>query len=390
MSLVLICGSLEPGRDGVGDYSRELAAELIRQGQEACVIALADRSGAEVLEECQDADGIPVRALRIPDSVPWPRRVAAAREFMERAGVSRISFQFVPYTYSPKGIVRTAAPYLVQLAEGRTIHMMFHELWIGNSMNSPFKHRLVGAIQRHYVIGLVRKLAPAAVHSSNPVYAALLARYGIRAGVLPLFGNVPVHPQAGTEQALDIFRKAGVDLCAPERPAYWVGGIFGSIHQEWTPEPFFTELVKVAAREKRTIVVAGIGRFGVKGDRIWSEMVRRYAGRFRFALLGPLSAESISWVFRVLDFGISTTPWRVLGKSSTGASMTDHGLPIIVTRDDWRPRPALDVEFNYPPLIRRFEPGHLDDFAHFLANKREPASTRHAVAGRFIEAFPGS
>ena len=390
MSVALICGSLEPGCDGVGDYSRELAAELIGQGRSACVISLADRHVKLIAEERQDAGGIPVLALRIPDSMPWPQRIAAAREFMERMGVSRISFQFVPYTYSPKGVVRTAVPYLVRLAEGRTVHMMFHELWIGNSMNSPFKHRLVGAIQRHYVISLVRKLAPAAVHTSNPVYAAFLARYGIRAGVLPLFGNVPVHPHAGTERALDIFRKAGVDLCVPERAAYWVGGIFGSIHPEWTPEPFFTELAKVAAREDRMIVIAGIGRFGLKGDLIWAGMVRRYADRFRFALLGPLPAESISQVFRVLDFGISTTPWRVLGKSSTGASMSDHGLPIIVTRDDWRPRPALDVEFNYSPLIRRSEPGQLDDFAHFLASKCEPASTRPAVARRFIEAFPGS
>lgn len=33
MRLAFICVSLEPGRDGVGDYTRSLAAECIRQGR---------------------------------------------------------------------------------------------------------------------------------------------------------------------------------------------------------------------------------------------------------------------------------------------------------------------------------------------------------------------
>lgn len=390
MSVALICGSLESGCDGVGDYSRELAAELIRQGHDSCLISLADQGAKGVAEEMQHAGDVSVRALRIPVSVPWPQRVAAARRFMERAGVSQISFQFVPYTYSPKGVVRTAVPFLVRLAEGRKVHMMFHELWIGNSMNSSFKHRLVGALQRHYVLGLVRKLVPAAVHTSNPVYVAFLARYGISARILPLFGSVPVQADAGAEQAFDLFRQYGVDLSLPDRRAYWVGGIFGSITSEWTPEPFFSELAQVAAREKKMIVIAGIGRLGAKGDAKWSEMVRTYADRFRFALVGPLPVETISPLFRVLDFGISTTSWRVFGKSSASASMTDHGLPVIVIRDDWRPRPALDVAFNYPPVVRRFEPGTINDFAGFLANKREPFSTRPEVAKRFIDSLASS
>ena len=389
MSVALICGSLEPGHDGVGDYSRELAAELIRQGHDARLISLADRAVDGIAETMQEAGGVSVKALRIPDSVPWPQRVAVAREYLERGKVSGISFQFVPYSYSPKGVIRTALPFLVRLAEGRKVHMMFHELWIGNSMNSPFKHRLVGALQKHYVIRLIRKLAPMAVHTTNPAYAGFLARDRISAGVLPLFGNVAIQADAGTEQALDIFRKQGVDLSSPDRMEYWVGGIFGSIHPEWTPEPFFSELATMAAAKNRKVVIAGIGRFGAKGDRLWSEMVRTYGDRIQFALLGPLPVETISRVFRHLDFGISTTPWRVFGKSSTGASMTDHGLPVIVTRDDWRPRPALDIEFNDSPLVRRLDAGIMAGFSDFMAAKREPASARSEVARRFIEVISG-
>lgn len=387
MRIAFICSSSEPGRDGVGDYSRELAAELIVQGHEACLISLADRNVTGIVEELQDAGGISVAALRVPVSVPWPQRVAVARQFMERMGVSWISFHFVPYSYSPKGVIRTALPYLVQLAEGRKVHMMFHELWIGISMNSPFKDRLVGALQRHYVLRLTRKLAPAAVHTSNPVYAAFLAREGISAGILPLFGNIPVHADAGAGEALRLFREQGVDLSLPERGVHWVGGIFGSIVREWTPEPFFGELEAAAIREKKTVVIVGMGRFGEAGDRIWADVVHAYARRFRFVLLGLLHAEILSHVFRILDFGVSMTPWRAFGKSSTGASMTDHGLPMIVTRDDWRPRPPIEVEFTYSPLVWRFDSGLMKDFASFLATKREPRSTRPDVARCFVQSL---
>ena len=387
MRIAFICSSSEPGRDGVGDYSRELAAELIAQGHEACLISLADRNVTGIVEELQDAGGISVPALRVPVSVPWPQRVAVARQFMERMGVLWISFQFVPYSYSPKGVIRTALPYLVRLAEGRKVHMMLHELWIGNSMNSVLKHRFVGALQRHYVMRLIRKLAPAAVHTSNPVYAAFLAREGISAGILPLFGNIPVHADAGAGEALRLFREQGVDLSLPERGAHWVGGIFGSIVREWTPEPFFGELEAAAIREKKTVVIVGMGRFGDAGDRIWADVVHAYARRFRFVLLGLLHAEILSHVFRILDFGVSMTPWRAFGKSSTGASMTDHGLPMIVTRDDWRPRPPIEVEFNYSPLVRRFDSALMKDFASFLATKREPRSTRPDVARCFVQSL---
>ena len=40
MKIAFICGSIEPGRDGVGDYTRRLAIELIKNSYEVAVIAL--------------------------------------------------------------------------------------------------------------------------------------------------------------------------------------------------------------------------------------------------------------------------------------------------------------------------------------------------------------
>ena len=52
---------------------------------------------------------------------------------------------------------------------------------------------------------------------------------------------------------------------------------------------------------------------------------------------------TISQVLRVLDFGISTTPWRAFGKSGAGAAMTDHGLPVVVTMAGGYAREIEDV-----------------------------------------------
>ena len=390
MKIAFIVGSLDPGCDGVGDYARALAAELIRQGHGACVISLADRR-VDIVAECsQESCGTAVAALRIPDSLPWEERVSVVRGFMQRAGVSHVSFQFVPYSYSPKGVIRAAVPFLLRVAEGRKIHVMFHELWIGNHIGARLKDRVVGALQRHYLLRFLRKLSPAVVHTTNPAYAAFLARDGIKVEILPLFGNISVAPDPGMSEALGLFRDAGIDLSTLGRPAHWVGGIFGSIHPEWNPDLFFSELAAVAAREKKSVVIAGMGRFGAKGDQIWAETVRTWSDRFRFALLGPLEVERLSHVFRVLDFGISTAPWRNFGKSSVGASMTDHGLPVIATRDDWRPRLSAEVDYGARALLQRYEPGKLDDFPAFLARRREPASTCPSVAKRFTDAVFGS
>jgi hypothetical protein len=43
MKIIFLCGSLEPGCDGVGDYTRRLAGELIKQGHHIAAVALNDQ-----------------------------------------------------------------------------------------------------------------------------------------------------------------------------------------------------------------------------------------------------------------------------------------------------------------------------------------------------------
>jgi len=59
----------------------------------------------------------------------------------------------------------------------------------------------------------------------------MLASHGIRAEMLPLFGNIPVNADKSTDRVMELFRQQGVDVATPARDAWWVGGIFGAIHR---------------------------------------------------------------------------------------------------------------------------------------------------------------
>jgi hypothetical protein len=50
--------------------------------------------------------------------------------------------------------------------------------------------------------------------------------------------------------------------------------------------------------------------------------------------LGKQPANRVSEFLQEADFGIATSPWELIGKSGTVASMLEHGLPVIVNRDD--------------------------------------------------------
>jgi hypothetical protein len=60
--------------------------------------------------------------------------------------------------------------------------------------------------------------------------------------------------------------------------------------------------------------------------------------------LGEQPAARLSELFNTADFGIATTPLALIGKSATVAAMFDHGLPVVVNRDDcpWPSAGAVD------------------------------------------------
>src|SRR6185369_1226722 len=99
MRLALLCGSLHPGRDGVGDYCRKLGSELSRLGHQILLLSLNERYLRGSDQEM--AEGFSVFRCGLYDSLC--RRLALARRALEQFCPDWVSLQYVCYGYHPKG-----------------------------------------------------------------------------------------------------------------------------------------------------------------------------------------------------------------------------------------------------------------------------------------------
>jgi hypothetical protein len=120
---------------------------------------------------------------------------------------------------------------------------------------------------------------------------------------------------------------------AGRRSGWWLFTLFGTLHPVWPPQPLLSELESAAAAAGKRIALISVGRLGA-GEQLWNELSRAYASRIPMLRLGEEPADRISELFQIVDFGIATTPLALIGKSATVAAMFDHGLPVVVNRED--------------------------------------------------------
>lgn len=322
MRICFLCGSLEVGRDGVGDYVRRLAAEIIRQGHAVTIIAIHDRFATGVVRGEQPSDDTPVPVLRIPAASA--QRIEVARQWIDAHGPEWLSLQFVIYSFSPRGLPLGLGRELSQLAAdgGPRWHLMFHELWIGMDRKAPWRRVALGWLQRRVIRDLVGRLQPKVVHTQTTLYAAQLLRLGCPAEILPLFGNIPV-TAAIPPRALDFTSAQTVRLVH-----------FGSIHPGAPIEEFARDVGECFPAGANICLVL-LGKCGPEGAK-WAGAWRR-AG-LKVEAVGEQSSAGVSEILAGASIGLSSTPYALIEKSGSVAAMMDHQLPIICVAPEWEPR----------------------------------------------------
>jgi glycosyltransferase involved in cell wall biosynthesis len=325
MRVAFLCSCLEAGKDGVGDYLRQLSGELQRLGHDAAIVALHDRYAAHATESIHD--NIPT--LRLSDRMLWRHRAVEAGAYLTNYDPELISLQYVPYGFSDKGLTWNLGRHLRKIAGERKTHVMFHETWIGGHQGASLKDRFIGMIQRWSILEMMRQISPDFVTTSNEAYARLLEKAGISASILPLFGNIPVTDGRSDWLDSEFERLGAVQGQSP----HWIFAFFGTLHPAWEPEPLFSYVARAAEETHRKVIIAGIGRLG-PGEALWTRLCQQYGAAFQFLHLGEQLPERISALLAAADFGITSTPWELAGKSGTVASMVEHGLPVIVSRND--------------------------------------------------------
>jgi hypothetical protein len=343
MRVAFICGSLAPGRDGVGDYCRRLGSEMRKLGHDILLISLNDRW---CQGEGKDAEeSMPL--LRCASATPLKQRVEVVGQALQRFRPDWVSLQFVCFGYHPKGLPwRWNAVFadLGRLASHR--HLMLHELWIGPP---PLRRWLLGLGQKWLIRDLGRRFRPDLVTTSMNSYQYRLSRIGITARVLPLFGNIPLAPR-NDDYIAALLRAAGSRRVQAPRTAFLNGVFFGTVHPDFDALALIAWLSELRNRAGKPILLSLVGRTGAASKRLAEQVVSSAPDAIEAIPLGEQSEEIISQALQYADFGINTCSPELLGKSGTHAAMREHGLPVVLADG------ALDAVFlqTDAPPVRQF------------------------------------
>lgn len=325
MNILFICGSAEPGKDGVGDYIRRLCGELSRTGHKARILSLCDKHAGSFFTETQFVEGSPVIVSRIPTGSSYKQQQAWSQGILNAVPVDWISLQFVPYSFHSKGLPFWLPGFLNKLKGKHQWHFMFHELWIGIEREATFKKKCVGFLQKKIIRELKKSIEPKVVHTQSKIYQHYLTKIAIASHYLPLFGNVSVTASKSMDPEL-------VKLV-----------VFATIHDKAPFEDFIIDLKKELDQVHKESKFVFIGHHGAMLGT-WTTILELYA--IEYEVLGPSSEEKISEVLLNSDYGISSTPYKISDKSGVLAAMREHQLTIISVAKPWTDQEDITVSFD--------------------------------------------
>jgi Glycosyl transferase 4-like domain len=325
--ILFLCGGLQPGADGVGDYTRTLAEELRRLGADVAICAVSDRHTAALEKTESPLTAIPhvLPTLRLPYTLSWSEKKRAIQSWLGQWMPSTVSLQYVPYSFNPRGIPFGLARWLRStFAHTVNWHIMFHEIWVGISRRSPWKHHLVGALQRRVAQALVSTLAPTLCHTSNALYVTILGDAGINATRLPLFSNIPVVSNESPWMKQEL---ATLGITPDERSRWWVVGMFGSCYPDIPLAKLAQNLQSDAEKRGQRLAFLGMGG-GVGTGASWEQRIRTAVPSAVVRHFGRQSDARVSAFLSALDHGLPNTPRQFVGKSSATAAIVAHGVPL--------------------------------------------------------------
>jgi len=323
MKIAFITGGLKPGRDGVGDYTRRLAAECIRQGHPSAILSLNDHHISRPQAGEQEIEETVVPVLRLPWSDPWPKRIADACDWMNSFDPDWVSLQFVPFAFHPRGLAFSLPFQLSQVIGTRPLHWMFHELWVLWSFPLSLRKRLLGQAQKLCLLFWLKQLQPKVVATQLPLYQEELGKLGVAAKLLPLHGNIPVAPRADADRWL-AGRCAGI-INGQQVKAGFFGNILPTLNRSLLAA-HMAELKKAPGDE---LLVLSAGKIGPESSQLWDSLEQDLKTVAKFVKLGQLDEPESSLYFSALDYGLTSYPPELMRKSGSVAAMNEHGLPMI-------------------------------------------------------------
>ncbi|MCM4160820.1 glycosyltransferase family 4 protein [Antarcticibacterium flavum] len=331
MKIHFICGCLEKGRDGVGDYTRNLAGELMKIGHKVSITSLNDYFvPIDFLKE-ETQDLIPVLRVRLGNA--RKQLLINVQKRIEEFDPDWVSLQFVPFSFHYKGLPWRLAKQLAMLGCGRKWHIMFHELWLGGAQSDPVKYKILGGLQKRLVMRVLDKIKPVKVFTNTYFYKNLLESKGVKAVVVPVFSNIPV---GHSENSLlfNLLPKKVLN----NRERYIIASFFGNVEFTIELERNLLKLKRLTQIENKELLISHIGNSEGVVERFqeWDDQFG-----IKAIIFGIQEELSIAAYFQKIDIGLSSYPKILLEKSGSIAAMNHNNLPVILLRKSFErdPRP---------------------------------------------------
>jgi hypothetical protein len=328
MKILFICGSSEPGNDGVGDYTRRFCGELIRTGHEAQILSICDFHSISYKTENQEVETTNVVVHRIPVATSNSQRFIWAQNTIHNFKPDWISFQFVIYSFHHNGLPFWLPTFFKKLKGNYKWNIMFHELWLGIDIESSLKHKCIGKLQQIIIKKLIHKLNPDYITTQNQLYQFFLQSDQNEVEVLPICSNIPC---------------TGVKKAVSE---YTQFVLFGTIHYGAPFQDFVDDLIKNTNIFLKPIKIVFIGFNGSDLSNYISVLENK---NIFYEVLGKQSEKVISQVLVDSDYGISTTPYLQTEKSGIYAAYKEHQLKTICFSRNWTP---IDGHYTVPNIIK--------------------------------------
>jgi hypothetical protein len=347
MRILLVCGSLEPGRDGVGDYSRKLAQEFVKQGHQAFLIALNDRH-TNILVESAKYEGISKN--RLPVSMGERERFEKLKDVINTFAPDWISLQYVGYSFHKRGIVFDLAKRLRGLKISTNVHIMFHEIWQGESKDSTLKDKIIGFFQKRSAKAVVKALKPKCISTTNGYYQKCLSKAGINSTKISVFSNMPLGDRTRKkiyEQLPVAFRNGRAD--------YVLACFFGGFHNHDLLGARIKQLsVSIKDQLNKKLIITHAGKSpGIKEQ--FAEL-NEVTGTPMY-VLGEWAEDEIADYLGTCDVSLSNHPKVLFEKSGSIAAALYNQCPVIILRDgfanDDQKRDEIE-ELKYISDIKKF------------------------------------
>lgn len=345
MKILFICGCLEPGRDAVGDYVRQLSEELVRQGHDPFALALSDPYVNSLSSTTQAPDKKILSAVRLPADWKPSRRLEQAKLWTDIVDPDVLSVQYRPLSFDVKGLPLLLGQDIKHLAKTRKVHMMLHGTWADTGRSASIKQKLHALAQQQILKRSLNMIRPVLIHSNLPVYLNQVKALGFKARPLPLFSNIPF-PNEKVISDDAVFR---IGLFSPAEPGEELVDFLKSIISEVNALGIRTSMVLIGGDE------AEMGTYKEEYERIPGL-------EGQVLLTGPLQVREISALIQTCSMGITSVALHSLGNSGSVAAFLSHGVPVaapvihpgLAIQDIGLPSAALSHAILVKPTYESF------------------------------------